>query len=1037
MVEIREFTQDDAAQLARLYKAADAIWPHGFANNVEAPIEDMLEEMTYERALNRYLAWVDDEVAGYADLYVQNPDEPVGYLGLLSGHPDYLGIGVGRDLILRVLARSIELKHERLTLGTWPGNKRAVPLYKKTGFFWGPDEEDLQNHMPTLLTHPLTKPYFDRVDWYKHYKRDLSLGFDTEKRNGALVFTYRWESPEGNLTAIFDQQSKRLTQLDTPELLLSLTNPEWQTVGDAATEFTLRVENRGERELNVMVAASGGDPISVDALKSAVLAPGAGETLKFEAKGSEQKSGTGALNLRLLIDGHELKMGHAHKVVTPVELTLASRTTTLHSGKPQTAIVNARNHLAERAELELTFTSESSLSVKPAIASLALEPGETRSVAVEVVSGASEAATLTVSGHYKAGDKQGDVVASKLQFVTCEPGQLVSATGSEQTALHSHRTSLEISPKGTGMKLKDRESGKALGNLEVEVGPPFWPTQLSKEKPETNVRLHDGKLEARLTQQVKDEKGLVLDRVVTLDADGNAALQVQFTNQSTESRKVGFAISVRGETGEDPATFPYEEGIVQGYAGHPAGSWVGASAKMPFAARWAAWEAHSQTFGVSWPEDLRAQGSWGSALNLAGPKPELGPGETWMSEPLTIAITREGWQELDRRWTEQGKASTNKQRVIPASGFTLAPAPLLMAGDEVQARIEARHYSPRPGKGEVKVEASEGFEIMPCEATFESLDNTHSASTAITVRKSVPRGVGRIEMIGNGPAVRDTNTFHAIAIGESGVPVNIIETKRDDGERLLTIDNGWMAFGVRPDVLGSVFYLQTPHGNALLTFFPEPAPLVWSYPVYGGITPVLWESGFNRGSNEIGRLHGLHMEAESCEYKGVQSVTWRGVKLTSPIKHESLEGLEFGIEYLTLSESNVLAIRTTISSHGPARRIRYGLEIHPAREPEHPWIRGADRLGPMLGADKRVGSLTGRRWATAEYPNSGTGLALVNSLGDEVGASEMWPDGVRLWASSERFIASDEGVSLLQFLIVTESPHQLEGYGQLSLLDRL
>jgi ribosomal protein S18 acetylase RimI-like enzyme/DNA-binding transcriptional ArsR family regulator len=238
-VQIREFEPGDAAAVARMWRASDSAWPGGFDDGLLISEEDLLRGLRERNVISTYIAWEDGKAAGFADVYPVPEEERVGYLGLLNSDPEFHGRGVGRDLIRRCIDRCIELGYKRLDLHTWQGNTRAVPLYKKTGFGWGPENEKLQNHMPLLLSHPLTKGFFERVDWYKGARRNLSLGYDTERRDGALVFPYVWEGEAGTLRAVFDQKAKALVELETPELSLSLETSAFEVL--RGQELTARL----------------------------------------------------------------------------------------------------------------------------------------------------------------------------------------------------------------------------------------------------------------------------------------------------------------------------------------------------------------------------------------------------------------------------------------------------------------------------------------------------------------------------------------------------------------------------------------------------------------------------------------------------------------------------------------------------------------------------------------------------------------------------------------------------------------------------
>ncbi|MEJ7655058.1 MAG: GNAT family N-acetyltransferase [Chloroflexia bacterium] len=127
VVAIKEYTSEDAAALSQMFYASDLAWPDGFDDGVLYSPEALIEEDRDRKWLNAFLAWADDKVVGYVDMMSIPNDDKAAYVGLLNS-PDYHGRGVGRDLLLRVIERCVELKLNRVTLGTWMGNSNGAAL---------------------------------------------------------------------------------------------------------------------------------------------------------------------------------------------------------------------------------------------------------------------------------------------------------------------------------------------------------------------------------------------------------------------------------------------------------------------------------------------------------------------------------------------------------------------------------------------------------------------------------------------------------------------------------------------------------------------------------------------------------------------------------------------------------------------------------------------------------------------------------------------------------------------------------------------
>ncbi len=132
-ITIVEYDPTYAAELAAMWTQSGDSWG-GF--NVEMTAESVRAEEEFSDHVNCYLAILGDEVVGYCKIGKWTQDEGALYIDTLNVRPDMHGRKIGKALVLRAVARTIELAWPRLDLHTWPGNTKAVPLYKKTGFFW-------------------------------------------------------------------------------------------------------------------------------------------------------------------------------------------------------------------------------------------------------------------------------------------------------------------------------------------------------------------------------------------------------------------------------------------------------------------------------------------------------------------------------------------------------------------------------------------------------------------------------------------------------------------------------------------------------------------------------------------------------------------------------------------------------------------------------------------------------------------------------------------------------------------------------------
>ena len=131
---------------------------------------------------------------------------------MLNVQPDHQRQSLARRMLNRCTERCVELGYRQLTLHTWSGNLKSVPLYKKTGLFWVPDTTaHMRNYIPGILTMPITRPYFDAHDWYATFQCELAQKEDDERWEGLKVYTYRWAADGDGLTVWVDREARAVT----------------------------------------------------------------------------------------------------------------------------------------------------------------------------------------------------------------------------------------------------------------------------------------------------------------------------------------------------------------------------------------------------------------------------------------------------------------------------------------------------------------------------------------------------------------------------------------------------------------------------------------------------------------------------------------------------------------------------------------------------------------------------------------------------------------------------------------------------------
>lgn len=147
-ISIRQATPDDAKLLTDL--SYTTFWD-AFAHHPKNAPDDLahymrqafsIEQITEELAEDKsifLIAEIDGKPAGYAKLIIGSIESGVTAsrpveLSRLYSHQEYLGQGVGQNLMDACFERAKKHDHDVMWLGVWEYNPRAQRFYQKNGF---------------------------------------------------------------------------------------------------------------------------------------------------------------------------------------------------------------------------------------------------------------------------------------------------------------------------------------------------------------------------------------------------------------------------------------------------------------------------------------------------------------------------------------------------------------------------------------------------------------------------------------------------------------------------------------------------------------------------------------------------------------------------------------------------------------------------------------------------------------------------------------------------------------------------------------
>ena len=262
-IKLVEYDNSYAKAVAEMWQKSKEGW------NGESFMETEDEVKTFENNSSYIVIWLamdGDEVVGYLKLQLIDGEKNKGYVALLNVRYDYHGKKVGKLLMLASVNKSIELGWDQLTLHTWAGNTKAIPLYKKCGFLWEDRDNTthLANYISVLHKDELLKDYFNEIDWYKDTTRNLEIVVDGKKEDNFEYMPYSWKKNDTNLLVEFTRYGEGLRKINTDDFSITSSIENRKLVFGQTYNINYEIENKSGKKLDIVIKGKNNKNIKFD-----------------------------------------------------------------------------------------------------------------------------------------------------------------------------------------------------------------------------------------------------------------------------------------------------------------------------------------------------------------------------------------------------------------------------------------------------------------------------------------------------------------------------------------------------------------------------------------------------------------------------------------------------------------------------------------------------------------------------------------------------------------------------------------------------
>jgi GNAT superfamily N-acetyltransferase len=968
---IKEFQLEDAEKLAEMFNASDEGWPGGFTHGMPVTPEVVLDYKKNRDFVSSLIAWDRDKIVGIAELTEFWRDINVSYVEFINVIPTHHGKGYGRDLLKKCVQKSAELKYSRLDLHTWSGNMKAVPVYKKTGFFWVPKTlVHMKNFIPLILNIGAAKPYFEEHDWYRTFKREIKV----EEDDFDGVFPYLWEDGGDMLSVEIDAESGGVTQFENNDFSIS------QRVGDAyagrPVPVTWTFKNKTDAPVQGNVISRGENGISIKTRDSFILKGErevTGEAFidpKIEIRKKEEPPHV--LRTDVVINGTALQLCSGLRVKHPVAVSTYPEYLFLPEGEQEILVV-LKNNQKEKAEGIITCqnTGESM--------SFCIEPGHTEAVPFSITA-------------EKDGELQFCIEDSPVLHifpVRIADGSANVMQKGKKVILENAHSRIVVSLLGGDTSFFDKKTREFWAKeISDELGPPFWPSELFKTMYTVKTEQHAGKAVAEFCAESKKYNCRLIRRI---EMDSTPVVKIQHT--LVPQREVSLRFIGEGCLEGGLLTIPLAEGIVSEATMEdvfPLEDGDLPKDSSQYKEQWVCYEQEGSAFGVVWEscEEFEVRGYCLLNITMSGEK----------LQPIYLYLGSGTWRDVRALWSRIHKKTVPEEE--PVGIWEVNPAVILTKDDILTQKLTLESHRSRPMKGSVN-----GNQFETKRGTPFIFD---------TVFDSLKRGV-------------NTRFLHMKTdLFEKKIPISIVRAgSRGDitmhRNDIIEIDNGLNIVKVAPHFHGSVIFFGNDSNN-VLTSYPEPTQFAWFRPWYGGIHPIV----FTEERDFPGRMH-----KESFTYELVDTkkygMPWKGVKVVSKLKE--ITGLQIETSYMTTAFSNLLVVTHSVINRSSAPFDLYtGVSFY--LQPEGSFEDATAYYYTRDLQERRRTQFGGwaRCYDWAAVKGGETVLTLVT---DSLIVADLGTDGAHLFAVKKVEIPPHETVSSVSYFIAAHSLEQSLEYKML------
>ncbi len=882
-IELVKYEKEYAAAVAKMWIESAEGWNGGILASSK---ENVISTEENSPHLDLTLAKVGNDVIGYCKLSIDHSDEGALYIDLINVTPDYYGKSIGKQLLLDGIKKTIDRGWRRLDLHTWPGNTKAVPLYKKCGFFWEKRENTthLINLIPDVLKCELVSDYFKTADWYKDSTREIKQEPDSRLVNEFDLWNYEWEKDGKKLNMEYSRRGRGLRKIENDDFIIEVVVENMKLIFGNEYKVKYLFTNKTAKALSINIDGVDDKNIKFDFKTSFELL----DTKEIETtffvdkitKKQEERETHPLVKSIIKVNDKEATFMTGIEPVFPLAMAFKQERSLSKLGVETACYIDLENQCKETTTFTFDIPNSDLFRLSKNEFEVTLKAKEKHSIKTAFI--LEEA--MMYSKHIKIKTKR----EGKEEFTFENPLDIIlqadygkfNGESEKKYVMANGKHRLELVKDSNELLVIESKLGSEYEVLAPKLGKPF--TQEFEKKKATRVEFESKNDWIKMIAFYESDENIGISFKRILKLHGNGILKRSFEVSNAGSSDKELSISELMYIRANNMIAPYNNKFIS--LENDTTEDVDLLTGSKFTENWLYAKASDYKYGIIWPKGspvVIADEALVNELDLG----VLKSGETKVTNEFIVGTDSfSDWHDV--REHAQGKILDREELVLSSEFIVNSGNPFVYD----TAEVTFKEHKDANSVGEVSINIntsrhtlnlSDKKEDNGCRFEFDINDNKELIDLAFSF---------------------ETDKFSTKKLVFKKTSDEIVNEKsKEEDLDVYSVDNGVVNFKCAPDFSASIFSLQHDNKEWLKTSFPKPRPFSWW---------KSWVGGMNYRPMDL-NLETMLEEENSCDFvKRTDSLgnVWQGLVLETKIKdNEKNKGTTWKQFYLTLPGTPVVA----------------------------------------------------------------------------------------------------------------------------------